>query len=285
MSEKHERPRPTRQGLAGRLRMLREATVPRISQTAAAQTIGASQNKISRAESGEWVLDPEEVKALARLYGASRPIQEQLVDWAKALAAEEVDSRLMLRRGGGTAAFQARIRRMEQGAAEVRAFQPGMVLGMLQTERYAAEVFGGDIAAVAERVRRAQQLLIDDSRSWQLVQPVGALLWNLGGPEVMAEQMDAMYAASKLRHVDLRIITAEQQVNFTATHGFHLYDRQAVVVGILTGTTVSTETADIDQYRALFDKLMASALSGDRAREVLSQLAGEYRHAVDNPGR
>ena len=56
-----------------------------------------------------------------------------------------------------------------------------MVLGQLQTEAYARVVFDGDEAAVAERLRRSQLLLGDASRRWVLVQPMGALLWNLGG--------------------------------------------------------------------------------------------------------
>ena len=52
-SSAREDVRPTRSGLSGRLRALREATVPRISQTAAAKAIGASQKrKISRAGPG-----------------------------------------------------------------------------------------------------------------------------------------------------------------------------------------------------------------------------------------
>jgi hypothetical protein len=277
MSGAHGEPRPTRSGLAGRLRALRDATVPRISQNSAAKAIDASQNKISRAESGHWVLTPDEVRTLARTYGASREEQRRLATWAAALAPGEVDTRAILRRGGGTAAFQARIRQLEDGAEHVRAYQPGMILGQLQTESYARVVFAGDDAAVTERMRRSQLLLSDTSRRWSLVQPVGALLWNLGGAAVMTEQIEALIAASRLAHVDLRLIGSAQTMTFAVTHGFHIYDHKAVVVGILTGTTIDDNQRAVGQYVDTFDKLSVHALAGDDARELLADVARRYR--------
>lgn len=277
MSTAPDDARPSRHGLAGRLRELREATVPRVSQTAAGRAIGTSQNKISRAESGQWVLPADDVRTLARLYGATADEQRRLVRWAEALAPGEVDARAILHRGGGTAAFQGRVRRLEDGAELVRAYQPGMILGQLQTERYAGVVFRGDRAAVAERMRRNEELMTNPNRRWRLVQPVGALLWNLGGHEVMAEQMDALVAASRLPHVDLRVITAEQPTTFAVTHGFHLYDEQAVLVGIVTGTTVSKAEGDVRQYQELHDRLVGVSVGGDTAREAIARIAHDYR--------
>lgn len=275
--------RPTVAGLAGRLRALREATRPQVSQTTAGLKIKASQNKISRAESGEWVLTPAEIRTLGRLYGAPREDIRELEDWARALKPGQVKAGTMLRRGGGTAAFQARIAKMEESSRLVRAFQPGMVLGQLQTRRYAAQVFGADTDGLAERLRRHTRLLEDGRRQWQLVQPVGALLWNLGGPDVMAEQMDHLTEVTALPHVDLRIITERQTVDFTATHGFHLYDAHAVVVGILTGTTVDQDAASIRQYVEQFERLHAVGVRGDEARSVLVRLAAAYRAEGDQP--
>lgn len=251
--------------------------MPRVSQTAAGRAIGTSQNKVSRAESGQWVLAPQDVRTLARLYGATAAEQRRLVQWAEALAPGEVDARAILHRGRGTAAFQARIRRMEDGAELVRAYQPGMILGQLQTEAYADVVFTGDTTSVAERMRRNEQLLTDPARRWQLVQPIGALLWNLGGREVMAEQMDALIVASRLPHVELRIITAEQPTTFAVTHGFHIYDQQAVQVGITTGTTISKSESDVAQYSALHGRLVEVSIGGDNAREAIERIALSYR--------
>lgn len=278
MTDRHDPgDRPTAVGLAGHLRALREATRPRVSQTAAAEAIGAAQNKISRAEAGQAVLSPTEIRALCRLYGAAREDVRRLVGWSEALRAGQVGAGPMLRRGGGTAAFQARIGKLEQAAQLVRAFQPGMVLGQLQTSAYAEQVFGGDREGLRARLDRHRQLVDDTGRRWQLVQPVGALTWNLGGPDIMAEQMDHIATVAGLPHVDLRIITEEQQVDFTATHGFHIYDDRAVVVGILTGTTIDSDADSIRRYVEQFDRLCRAGVGGAEACDVLSRLAARYR--------
>lgn len=241
---------------------------------------------MSRIEAGRFVPTPEDVTALCRLYGADAATRRELVAWAKDLAPGEVKSTVMLRRGGGTAAFQARIRRMEEEARLVRSFQPGMVLGVLQTERYADVVFGGDRASVAERMARHRVLLDDVSRRWVLVQPVGALLWNLGGSEVMAEQMDALVAASRLPNVDLRVITPDLEASFAVTHGFHLYSGEETkgfpwhrcVVGIVTGTTIDEDRDTIKVYADLHARLVELSVGGDEARSAVERIAADYRN-------
>ena len=280
MSTTHDDAQPSLRGLAGRLRALREATHPRMSQTAAARAIGASQNKISRAESGQWLLEPAQVRTLARLYGATRAEQRQLEELAQALAPEQVDSRLMVRRAGGTAAFQARLHRIQQAASLVRAYQPALVIGVLQTEAYARQLFGpNDPAGLAERMRQSDQMLRDQNRRWVLVQTEGALLWNLGGSQVMAEQVDAIIERSRLPHVDVRLITHDQAVDFVAAHGFSLYDQQAAIVGILSGTTISNDPRDVEQYGSKFDQLVGASSGEDEARDALARIAQRYRTA------
>jgi transcriptional regulator with XRE-family HTH domain len=278
MSTTHDDAQPSLRGLAGRLRALREATHPRISQTAAARAIGASQNKISRAESGQWLLEPAQVRTLARLYGATRAEQRQLEEWAEALAPAQVDSRLMLRRAGGTAAFQARLHRIQQAASLVRAYQPALVIGVLQTEAYARQLFGpSDPSGLSERMRQSDQMLRDERRRWVLVQTEGALLWNLGGAQVMAEQIDTIIERSQLPHVDLRLITHHQAVDFVAAHGFSLYDQQTAIVGILSGTTISNDPRDVEQYGSKFEQLLRASIGGDEARAALTRIADRYR--------
>lgn len=273
--------RPTAQGLAGRLRALRLGTDPLISQAAAAAEIGTSQNRMSRIEAAAMVPTVEEVDALARLYRAPAAERRTLTTWTKALTTEHVPSRVILRRGGGTAAFQARIRRLEERAELVRAFQPGLVLGVAQTPDYARVVFKGDEAAVQERMLRHAQLLRDTNRRWVLVQPIGALLWNMGGRDVMAEQMDALVEVSRRPNVDLRVVTADQPSDFAVTHGFHLYSGRKgteCVVGIYTGTTIDKDRETVRGYGDLHARLAALAVGGNAARAAITQVADGYRH-------
>lgn len=266
----------TLQGLAGRLRALRELTRPRISQTAAARAIGASQNKVSRAETGQWLLKPAQVAALARLYGADATEVRLLVGWAEALQPSTTSARVILHRG--SAVFAERVRRAEEASKEIRAYQPTVVLGVLQTEAVAMALQHGDREAVAVRMARNSQML-ETGRKWLLVQTEGALLCNVAGAEAMAEQLDLMIAASQLPNVDLRIITHEQIPPAMVGHGFHIYDRQAVMVGILTGSTMTTEVGDVNRYLEMFELLSDSALAGAEARAAMRRVASTYRRA------
>lgn len=265
-------------GLAGRLRALRKAAG--ISQATAGDKIGASQVKVSRAERGEFLLPPADVRTLARLYRAAPDEVTRLTGWAKALQPGRLDSRLIFQRGNNH--FQTRVKEMEEGSALVRSYQPGMVIGVLQTQAYVETVMGQRVnphAADAVRVRlaRARRLLTDPGRQWVLIQTEGALRWPVHSPQVMAAQVEHIAATSALPNVRLGIISQGTPVMFTAPHGFHVYDRQAVQVGTKTATALTSDARDLDEYQGLFERLTEAALFGDEARALFARIAGEYR--------
>ena len=261
-------------GLGERLRALRLATRPRVSQTAAAKAIGASQNRISRAEAGQHVLTATEVTTLCRLYGAAAAEARQLVSAATALRESHTDARTVFQRGLST--MQDRILQVEAASRLVRSFHPTTVVGPLQTERYAAAVLHGDESAVRSRMMRGRALANEPERRWVVVQTEGALLWNVDCAEVMAEQLDHLAEASRLPNVDLRIITHRQgTAGLTQMHGFHVYDEQFVQVSVLTGTSLGGR--DVTRYAERFELLAAVALTGDAARAELDRIRDVYQ--------
>lgn len=270
-------------GLGARLRALREATHPLITQTAAARLLPtpATQNKISRMESGSAVPAVNEVRALCRAYGATSRETRELVAVADALAARTTSARTVLR-PGGTASMQRRIGAAESAASHVRSVHPSMVLGVLQCEPYIRATFGpADPDGAQARIDRTAELRDNPRRRWTLIQTSGALLWNLAGAAVMAEQIEHMIALSERPNVDFRLITHRESTGgLSITHGWHIYDDAAVQVGITSGTTVLTDRADVRQYRARFDELAELAVSGDTARERLARFAMLYREGT-----
>jgi transcriptional regulator with XRE-family HTH domain len=265
-------------GLAGRLRALRRAAG--VSQMRAAEQVGVSQGKISRAETGRFLLSSETVAKLAEFYGADDAQRDELVGWAQDLRPQRLDSRLIMQRG--TNHFQERIRRIEEASALVRSYQPGLVLGSLQTEAYATAVFSRRPSAearasVAARMRRYRMMLEDTRRTWTLIQTEGALLWHVGSPGLMAEQVGRIVEASARPNVRLGVITHRTPVSFTAGHGFHVYDRQAVQIGTRTATALTSDQRDVEAYESLFAELERIAVFGDEARSFLADLADRYR--------
>ncbi|MGI9001125.1 MAG: helix-turn-helix domain-containing protein [Pseudonocardia sp.] len=268
-------------GSLGRsLRALRAAAG--LNQTELADLTGLSQSQISRAETDRRLLAPDDVVRFADACRADSREKDQLVGLAETLAREYVDARATLQRGAHH--FQERIRRYEEDSTLVRAYQPGMVLGQLQTTEYSRAVFASrDGRApeeverlVAQRRHRAGQLH-DPVRRWEMIQTEGALTWCLDGPGMMAEQMEHLLSVSTLRNVDLGIVPAFQTADFTASHGFHIYDSAVVQVGTKNATALLSEREDIVTYATLFSRIADLAVRGDEARQILARLADEYR--------
>lgn len=129
--------------------------------------------------------------------------------------------------------------------------------------------------SLASRMAR-HDMLEDPSRQWVLLQTQGALRWNLGGLTVMVEQIERITTATERPPVRLGIIPWQTPARVLPLHGFHVYDRRAVLVGTRSETAIIGER-DVPDYEALFDELEHLAVFDDDAREILQRIAHDYR--------
>jgi Domain of unknown function (DUF5753) len=95
--------------------------------------------------------------------------------------------------------------------------------------------------------------------------------------DLMAEQLDRLVEASTRPNVRLGVITHRTPASFTAGHGFHIYDRQAVQIGTRTATALTSDQRDVEAYESLFAELERVAAFGDEARSVFQELGDRYR--------
>jgi transcriptional regulator with XRE-family HTH domain len=246
------------------------------------QRAGMSQSKISKIERGYLLPSVEDVAALCRVYGVTNQERDELLALVDGLRAES-SSKVILARG--VAEFQRRIGQLEASASLIRAYEPAMVIGLLQTPAYARCVFSvpdsqelsAEAVEDAVAARAGRQLALDDeSTKFVLIMSEGALRWQACSAEVMAEQVDAIGAASR-SNVAIGLIPWTTPVRFFPRHGFHLYDEDAAMVGTETATATMTGAADIATYVELFTALEGLALFGDAAREHLTRIANDYR--------
>ncbi|MFC9691983.1 helix-turn-helix domain-containing protein [Kribbella sp. NPDC056951] len=246
----------------------------------AARRAGVSQSKISKLENGALRASPEDVRSLCDIYGVPAAERENLVRLASDLKAESRLSRVVMTRGA--ARLQHHIGQLEAKATLLRSYQPAMIPGLLQTRAYARLVFGGGLsdderdAAVDARSNRSSAL-DDDTKQFKLVITEGALRWQAGNPQVMADQLDAIITASRRPNVRLGVVPWTTPVEVFCTHAFHLYDSAAVLIGTEIASAILDSSDDVSVYDELFDRLELVSSTGDDARRELLRIRSDYQ--------
>ncbi len=255
-----------------------------MKQVPAAVAVGISQPGLSRIELGTLLPAPETVESLARLYGADPDTTTRLVELATAIRPEHLDSRIIMQRGVNH--FQKRLGKIERSSSLVRAYQPNIILGMLQTPAYAEAVFTSrgrtarQVAdGVADRIAR-QAAIAERGRDWVLIQTEVALDWCIRDATLMAEQVDHISAVSRLPNVRIGVIVRRTPTSVLAPHSFHIFDSRAVQIGTKTATALIDNPEDIATYSALWSELERIAVWDDEARAVFERIADEYRAAA-----
>ncbi|MFE0425540.1 DUF5753 domain-containing protein [Streptomyces sp. NPDC058953] len=179
----------------------------------------------------------------------------------------------------GTEAIQDEVVRRYQETREGVAYVPSMVWGTLQTEAYATVILGQVVeflgvpddvpAGVAKRMLR-QQVLYDGEHHYDVVLGEQALYTDIGGPEVMREQIGRILRDIDLPSLTLGIVPVSARVNMHPVHAFNMYGDEVHVELVSSGVTV-TEEDEVALYRKAFDRMREAALHGDAAKELLGK--------------
>lgn len=289
MTEELEEPTEQRRRLAALLRDLRAEAD--LSQSAFGERAGMDQSKVSRLETGRQAPTVEDAHAWARAAGLPADRSADLVGRAEAALTEVVSWQEELRKG--LAAKQQRIGRAERAASRLR-FYSVVVPGLLQTAEYARRVFSlgegltpgvaRDVpAAVIARLER-QQVLYEPGRRCDFLVPEGALRWRPGPPHVQAAQLDRIASLSTLDAVTFGVIPADTEAAALVPAGFAVLgdaeagDAVEVVVSTLTRELNIRDEAQVAVYLEVWSRLATTAVYGDEARRLLSDLAGEFRN-------
>jgi hypothetical protein len=161
----------------------------------------------------------------------------------------------------------------------MRSYSSGVVLGQLQSPRYAAAIFGqpADSEVVRERLARGVQSAANSGRRYEVVMTEGTAYPGLGSAEVMVEQFEHLIEVSRLPHVDLRWIGRGTVLDSpSSVPGFNIYDDTAVVLSQVDGAATLDDPDDILRYVAEFDRLWGAAAAGAEARDALAEVSGWY---------
>ena len=260
--------------------MLRQLRIQAgLSGAEAARRAGLSQSKISRAETGTFLPTEDDVKVLCRVYRTPPETRRELLDMTRDLRESSTSARVVLQRGGWW--MQQRIGKLETAASRIRNFAPIVVNGLLQTESYIDALLGESITGEDRRhmisSRLERQRILNTDRQFILVMAEGALRWNMGGADVMVEQLDRLVEESRRPNVRLGIIEWWTPATVPAMHGFTIYDSRAILLGTLTATAIVTDRQDVSDYESHWAELEPIVSYDDAARAAIERAAADYR--------
>lgn len=249
-----------------------------------ADRTGMSVATVSRLLAGKYVPTGEQVDALAAAVGARGAERRRMAQLAEDLRERTTTRQVLIRAGAAT---QRRFGSIEAAAGHVQTFSPAMVVGLMQTADYARVVFESVLPdsqvddAVRARLERQEKLAAAKGPAYTQVMSEGALLWQVGSPELMVAQCEHIADAAMLGgRVQVGIIPWQHRARVFPMHSFDLYDERAVIVGTITGTAYLTSPGDVDEYVAMFQALVELAVFGEEARDVLLERAAHYRGTI-----
>ncbi|MFB8005043.1 helix-turn-helix domain-containing protein [Nocardia sp. NPDC056000] len=261
-----------RENLGIRLRELRRDAG--LTGIALAQRTGWNNSKVSRIEHGRQTPSEADVRAWCSATGATLHVPDLIASVRNIEAAWAEWRRIV---GHGHAGRQRKALADEAGTGLVRAFEPLIVPGLLQTPSYARHILttcigfvGGtnDLeSAVTARMER-QRVLREGVHRFNYVLAEQVLYTGVGSDAVMVEQLDRLLELSKLPRMSLAIVPRRAAFVYTTTN-FTIYDRRMVEVETITAELTITQPREIASYESAFGALAAQAVVGDAARALI----------------
>jgi transcriptional regulator with XRE-family HTH domain len=283
---------PRRQ-LGRYLRDLRNAAG--ITTKVAARELERSEPTIWRIETGQTSVRSLDVKAMCELYGATPDMTEALMSLAKETKAkgwwqaygDVVPEWLDIYIG------------LEAAAAKLSTYQGELVPGLFQTKDYARTVFtadnpGVDVGEIERRVelRMARQVIVRRQIDPPVIQvAIGeqVLRRPIGGPGLMAAQLDKLAEASELSNVAIRVVPfragyhpgmlsgAFTILRFPLNGGGAESEPATVYSDLFTGALYLDKPNEVEHYGQAFGTIWEASLDVDTSRDQIREAAEEMR--------
>ncbi len=269
-----------RRRLAAELRRLREAAHLTCDQVAS--VLECSASKISRIETGRVSVSPRDVRDLLRVYGVADGERDGLIQ----LARESRQKGWWQAYANPVQPHLATYLELEHAASDIRIYKISRVHGLLQTEDYARAVFSAarvgkehpdterSVALLMERQRQARA---SQPRLW-VVLDEASLRHQVAGREVQRGQLEHLLELGDAADVFLQVMPFSSpgrlamDASFTILEFPDQLDPDVVCIGYPTGLLWVEDSAEVDQYNALFRHLQAAALSFEDSAALLTSV-------------
>lgn len=253
----------------------------RKSQQDAASRLGCSISKIQKIEGGEVGMKQVELEALLDLYEVPEALRSQLLE-LRALG----NQRGWWSKYGAVPAPFATFLGLESAATKIRVFEPLMVHGLLQTQDYAralAETLNPNLSdtevdrQVRIRLERQERVFGEDPPEVWVVLDEAVLRRQIGGPGVMANQLDHLLKLPKRVLVQVVPFT---NGGYPGTLGaltlFEFAEELHTPVGYVesqAGNLYLEREDDLTRANLVLNHINAAALSKQESRELIAAVA------------
>lgn len=275
--------------LGDELRRLREAA--EVTMAGAAAALDCTTGKISRIENGRVAVRLPDLTAMLHAYQVS---DSDMRDRLSALARNANRRR---REGwwnqyGSVLADTYRdYIALEAMAGSIRTFQGQLVPGLLQTPDYIRAVTvasrqwqTADEIEQFVQVRLARQARLSGESPLELwaVLSEGVLLQQVGGPKVMAEQLQHLVATSESPNVNVQVLPFSRGAHASMFGPYVVlgFPEQGALDVVLadnpTGSMWLERETEVARYHDLFDEARTSALSPVESRAAIHRRAKEH---------
>lgn len=256
-----------------------------------------SQAKVSRIETGVLYPSTQDVSRLARALGVDEPLVGQLARRTVIAQRRPTD---WISSPVGLASAQRVIAEREAEVKAIRAFEPTIIHGLLQTGEYARallSVFQMQEAAIPDQARNPaasvaealaarigrQEILADPQRSFQFVIMEAALINNFCPPEDMLGQIRRLREVDRQHdNVSVKIVPTSARPLIPALHGFEIFDDKLVTVDTFNTSLTSTSEADLRLYRHVFDSFDAESTAD--IDPIIARYQVDYAQRLSSSG-
>ncbi|MGW5315119.1 helix-turn-helix domain-containing protein [Nocardia thailandica] len=272
--------------LAAMLRELRERAG--LSKEEVSARTGINVTTLYRIEMAQARPQRRTLGAMLDLYQVSDAQREE----ANRLLADALKPGMSHEYEGAVSEVYAAFINFEAEALSARQYQTSTVPGLLQTYDYAAAVIDTtmprlDAATMENRARarmdRAVNLTKDEPLDLWVVMDEAAIRRVVGGPAVMAGQLDQLIKETQRKNVILQILPFDAGAHpgmagsFTLLDFHNPTDPEVVYVESLATHVLVEGYDEIRRFGVIFDQLRAMALSPRDSAALLQQVRESFR--------
>jgi transcriptional regulator with XRE-family HTH domain len=272
--------------LAAELRRLREAAG--LTGEEVASRLDWSASKVSRIETSRTPVRAGDLRILLDLYQVPASVRDRLAELGRTASQrgwwDAYDETLSY----SYSTFIA----LENDAESQRFYGQMIVPGLLQTRRYAEEIVRATLLAappgeirrrVEARMTRQRLLTEDGTLELNVILDEGALWRQVGGPDVMAEQIAHLIETAQRPNITLRILPFAKGAHIALTGSFTLLRfpgpaaSYVVYLEHMTDELFIENEVEAYRYSLAFDRLTELALEPQESVTLAAQIAREIR--------